>query len=121
MEAAFLVAAMKPLLPAAPPDASGPFALSSESTLRVFAVAGGLIPNYAIEVDTPWFYRDEATALRGFGSSGVAIRAIEYVGDNAFAAAIRAALAPFRQPDGSFRIGARARCIFATPSRKVTR
>jgi SAM-dependent methyltransferase len=115
MEASSLVAALKPLLPAPPPGAPGPFALSDEAALRAFAVAGGLAPGAVFDVDTPWSYHDEATALRGLGSAGVAVRAIAHAGEAAFVAAHRAALAPFRQPDGSFRIGARFRCLVAAP------
>lgn len=115
MEAASVVGAMKPLLPAPPPGAPGPFALSDETALRTFAAAGGLNPGIVFDVDTPWFYPDEATALRGQSSAGVAIKAMEHIGEDAFIAAMRAALTPFRQPDGSFRIGARFRCLVATP------
>jgi hypothetical protein len=66
-------------------------------------------------VNSPWFYPDEATALRGINSSGVAFRAIEHSGEKAVFDAHRAALASFRQPDGSFRIGANFRCLVATP------
>jgi SAM-dependent methyltransferase len=115
MEAASLVAALKPLLPAPPPGAPGPFALSDEAALRAFAKAGGLTPGAVFDVDTHWSYPDEATALRGLGSAGVAVRAIEHAGEAAFVAAHRAALSPFRQPDGSFRVAARFRCLVATP------
>ena len=114
MDAASLIAAMKPLLPPAPPGAPGPFALSDETALRAFAIAGGLTPVAVLDVESPWFYRDEATALRGFGSAGVATLARERVGEAAFNSAISAALAPFRQADGSFRLGARARCLITT-------
>lgn len=115
MEASSLVAALKPLLPAPPPGAPGPFALSDEAALRAFAAAGGLAPGAVFDVGTHWSYPDEATALRGLGSAGVAVRAVEHAGYDAFVAAHRAALAPFRQPDGSFRVGARFRCLVATP------
>jgi SAM-dependent methyltransferase len=115
MEAAGHVVAMKPLLPAPPPGAPGPFALSDETALRAFAEAGGLTPIEVLDVDTPWFYRDEPTALRGLGSSGVAVRAMEHSGEEAFLSAMRGFLAPLRQADGSYRIGARARCLVATP------
>jgi SAM-dependent methyltransferase len=115
MQAAALVGAMKPLLPAPPPGAPGPFALSDEAALRAFTVAGGLTPGAVFDVDTHWVYPDEATGLRGLGSAGVAVRAIEHSGQDAFIDAYRAALAPFRQPDGSFRIAARFRCLVATP------
>lgn len=115
MEASSLVAALKQLLPPPPPGAPGPFALSDEAALRAFAAAGGLTPGAVFDVDTHWSYPDEATALRGLGSAGVAVRAIEHAGAEAFVAAHRAALAPFRQPDGGFRIGARFRCLVAAP------
>jgi len=115
MEASSLVAALKPLLPAPPPGAPGPFALSDETALRTFAKAGNLAPGAVFDVETAWSYRDEDTALRGLASAGVAVRAIEHSGEDAFIKAHRAALAPFRQPDGSFRIGARFRCLVATP------
>ena len=115
MEAASLVGAMKPLLPPPPPGAPGPFALSEEGALRAFAKAGGLTPGAVFDVDTPWFYPDEATALRGQAAAGVAVKAMDHSGEAAFMAATRAALAPFRQPDGSFRIGARFRCLVASP------
>lgn len=114
MEAAQLVGAMKPLLLPPPPGAPGPFALSDEAALRAFAVAGGLTPGALFDVGT-WSYPDEATGLRGLACSGVATTAMEHAGEDAFIAATGAALVPFRQPDGSFRIGARFRCLIATP------
>lgn len=117
MQAASLVAALKPLLPAPPPGAPGPFALSDEAALSAFAVAGGLTPGAVFEVETHWSYPDEATALRGLASAGVAVRAIEHAGRKAFLDAHRAALAPFRQSDGGFRIAASFRCLVATPRR----
>ena len=74
MEAAAIVSSLRPLLPAPPPGAPGPFALSDEAKLRAFAEAAGLTPQAVVDVDSPWFYPDEATALRGLGSSGVAAR-----------------------------------------------
>jgi hypothetical protein len=115
MEAAGHIAAMRPLLPPSPPGAPGPFALSDETALRAFVAAGGLTPGAVFDVDTPWFYPDEATALRGLGSSGAAARAIDHAGEDAFIAAMSDFLAPFRQPDGGFRFGARARCLVAAP------
>ena len=77
MEAATLVAAMKPLLPPPPPGAPGPFALSDETALRDFAAQGGLEPSEIADVGCTWTYPDLGTALRGLGSSGVAMRARE--------------------------------------------
>lgn len=113
MEAASLLGALRPLLPPPPPGAPGPFALSNEARLRAFAAEAGLAPFEVFDVDCAWRYPDEATALRGLGSSGGGARAAEIAGRGAVDAAHRAAVAPFRQADGSFRIGATARVLLA--------
>jgi len=115
MQAAALVGALRPLLPAPPPGAPGPFALSDEATLRAFAAAAGLTPVEVFDVDSPWVYRDETTAVRGLNSSGVSTRAMENSSEAAVSEAHRQALAPFRLADGGFRIGASYRCLLARP------
>lgn len=113
MEAAAIVAALRPLLPAPPPGAPGPFSLSDATRLRGLAEAAGLAAGEVVDVESPWSYPDEATALRGLRSSGVAARAAALAGVAAVDAAHRGALAPFRQSDGSFRIGATCRFLVA--------
>lgn len=113
MEAASLVAALRPLLPPLPPGAPGPFALSDEAALRLFASGVGLEPLEVFDVDSPWWYADLSTALRGLSSSGVAIRAIENSNAQSVDEAHSKALAPFRQSDGTYRIGATFRCLLA--------
>ena len=113
MDAAKLVAALKPLLPAPPPGASGPFSLSDETTLREFASTAGLSPVEVFDVSAPWHYPDLETTLRGLKSAGVAVRAIEHTSEAAVDAAYSDALNPFQQPDGSYRIGATYRCLIA--------
>jgi SAM-dependent methyltransferase len=113
MEAATLVAAMRPLLPPPPPGAPGPFALSDAAALRAFAVEAGLTPSGVTDVSCAWNYPDLPTALRGLGSSGVAMRARDHSGAAAVDAAHEAALAPFRRADGSYRIAAAFRWLMA--------
>lgn len=113
MEAASLVAALKPLLPAPPPGAPGPFALSDEAALRGFAETAGLKPEGVFDVDCPWHYRDLQAALRGLGSSGVAARAAENSSKSAVDEAHEKALAPFRQADGSYKVGSVFRYLVA--------
>jgi hypothetical protein len=64
-----------------------------------------------MDVDSPWVYADLATALRGLGSSGVAARAAGNSSKEAVDAAHAAALVPFVQADGSYRVGATFRCL----------
>jgi len=113
MDAAAVISVLKPLLPEPPPGAPGPFALSDEKKLRLFALEAGLTPLEVIDVASPWVYADETLAIRGLGSSGVAAKAIEASGEDAVNAAHAAAIAPYRQPDGSVRIGATCRLLFA--------
>ena len=113
MEAASLVAALRPLLPPPPPGAPGPFALSNETALRAFAETAGLEPVEIFDVDSPWVYEDLATAMRGLRSSGVAARAMEHSSVEAVDAAQEEALAPFRREDGRFVMGAWFRCLVA--------
>lgn len=113
MEAASLVAALKPLLPPPPHGAPGPFALSDETALRAFAAGAGLKPLEVEDVGCTWWYPNLATALRGLDSSGVAVRAVENSSEEAVNQAHAAALAPFRRDDGSYRIGASFRWLVA--------
>ena len=113
MAAALLVGALKPLLPPAPPNAPGPFALSSREAITAFAEQAGLKVTRILDVESPWHYPDLDTALRGLDSSGVAERARAQSGEAAVTQAHRAALEPFRQADGSYTIGAWFRCLFA--------
>jgi SAM-dependent methyltransferase len=115
MEAASLVAALRPLMPPPPPGAPGPFALSDEAALRRFAAEADLEPVEVFDVESPFVYADEATAVRGLNSAGVAVRAMESSSEQAVTAAHATAIAPFRQPDGSYRIQATFRCLLARP------
>lgn len=113
MEAAAIVGALKALLPPPPPGAPGPFALSDERALRAFAANAGLTALEVSDVACDWHYEDLDTALRGLGSSGVAAKAAEHASADAVDSAHAAALAPFRQRDGSYRLGASFRWLMA--------
>jgi uncharacterized protein (TIGR02246 family) len=77
MEAAGAVTALRPLMPPPPPGAAGPFALSDQTALRTFAADAGLTRAEVFDVENPFVYPDEATAVRGWNSAGVAARAME--------------------------------------------
>lgn len=115
MEAVAVITSLKAVMPPPPPGTPGPFALSDETALRQFAKDAGLKPVEVFDVDNPFLFPDEETALRGWISSGVAARAMEYAGERAVRDTQAKAIAPFRQPDGSYRIGASFRCLVATP------
>jgi SAM-dependent methyltransferase len=115
MPAASLVTALKDLLPPPPPGAAGPFALSDEGRLRRLAVDAGLETLEVFDVDSPFVYADEATALRGLNASGVAARAMEQSGEAAVTEAHRQALASFRRADGRFVAEGSFRCLLARP------
>jgi SAM-dependent methyltransferase len=115
MDAASLVAVLKPLLPPPPPGAPGPFALSDESRLREFASSAGLTPTDVFDVDGAWIYPDLDTAVRGMCSAGVAAKAMEHSGEEAVTSAYAAAFASFLQSDGTVRVGASFRCLVSQP------
>ncbi|MBM7036131.1 class I SAM-dependent methyltransferase [Vibrio ulleungensis] len=115
MEAADLVAALKPLLPTPPPGTPGPFALSNKDLLKGFVSDAGLTPIDIFDVDSPWLYPDLDTAIRGLRSSGVAVKAIENSSLEAVNQAHHAALQPYVKADGSLEIGATFRCLVAKP------
>ena len=115
MPAVAVITALKPLLPPPPPGAPGPFALSDEKALRQFAANAGLTPLDVFDVGCPFSFKDEATAVRGWGSSGVAVRASQVASETAVSEAHAKAIAPFRRPDGSYHIGASFRCLLARP------
>jgi SAM-dependent methyltransferase len=113
MEVVALLTALKPLLPPPPPAAPGPFALSDATLLCKFATDAGLEPVEVFDVDSPWIYADESAALRGLTSTGNAVRAMEHLDEAVVLEAYAKAIAPFRQPDGSYHATAWFRCLLA--------
>jgi len=113
VEAAAVVAALRPFMPSPPPGAAGPFALSDEAALRQFAAATGLKPIEVFEVDSPFVYPDQETAVRGLNSSGVSAPAIQNANEQAVSEAQAIAIAQFRNADGSYCIGASFLCLLA--------
>jgi len=103
-----LVGALLSLLPSragAPPDSPGPFALARTGVLERTLRDGGFeIEGEQQYVAVPWIYRDLETALRGFMATGPAQEARAVVGEDAVCAALTDAAAPYRQPDGSYRL-----------------
>src|SRR5258708_6258267 len=113
-EAAAVLAALRPLLPAPPPGAPGPFALSDEGALRALAQEAGLTPVEVVDVSCPFVYPDLATALRGLSASGIAVKAAQLAGDEALTRANRDMLVAFKKPDGGYRIENKFRFLLST-------
>jgi hypothetical protein len=103
-EAAAALAALGTFLPPPPPGASGPFALSEPGALEELAGAAGLEPRQSAEVQVAWQFPDKPTALRALLSPGPAARAIEAAGEDAVAAALSDAIAPYRTSSGGYSI-----------------
>jgi SAM-dependent methyltransferase len=114
MQAASLVAALKPLLPPPPPGAPGPFALSDKAALTQLVESAGLKPIEIADVECAWRYPDLATAVRGLGSSGVAVRAVENSSQTDVDKAHATAVAPFATKDGSYVVQACFRWLLAS-------
>ncbi len=111
MPATTLVTCIKHLMPPHPPGTPGPFALSDESKLRAFATEAGLEPREVFDMPTPWHFPDLKTALRGLTSTGVCAVAIVRTSREQVEQAFTDALAPFRNPDGSYTAMASFRCL----------
>jgi SAM-dependent methyltransferase len=103
-EALGLLNAMAGLLPPPPPGAPGPFALSEPDTLAAFVRQADLEPLRAGAVRCVWEYADLETALRGNLSTGPAVRASQIAGEARVREVVRESLAPFVQPDGTYRL-----------------
>jgi SAM-dependent methyltransferase len=112
-EASAYFAALRSLAPAPPPGAPGPFALSQDGALADLAVQAELEPQDTHDVDCPFVYPDEATALRGMLSAGPAVRVMQQTSEEHVRAAVRAALQPFRTINGGFRLKNRFRYLVA--------
>lgn len=115
MEATDVVSALKPFMPAPPPGAAGPFALSDKDALRKLAEDAGLSPADIFDVECPFEYPDEETAVSGLCSTGVAVKAAENSSDADVEEAYTMVARKYLQPDGSVRILAKFRCLLAHP------
>lgn len=116
-QAAVALKAFAPLLPAPPPGAPGPFALSEPGALEAFVQRAGLAAQEIHDVPCPWVYPDLDTAVRGFASSGPAVRARREAGDEAVEQAVAEAVTPFFESAGGYyRLENVFRFVVAAPA-----
>ncbi len=94
-----------------PTGAPGPFALSPDGALAALAEEAGLLPQETRDVECPFAYPDEDTALRGLLSAGPAVKAIQAQGEEHVRELLRTALAPFRTANGGYRMKNRFRYL----------
>jgi SAM-dependent methyltransferase len=86
-----------------PPGAHAPLAVSTPGVVEELLADAGLVLAAHGEVDCPFIYPDLPTAWRGQSSIGPFRWAIETAGEDVVYAAYAEGLAPYRQPDGSYR------------------
>jgi SAM-dependent methyltransferase len=113
-EAAVYLAALGQLLPAPPPGAPGPFALSAPGALEDLATEAGLTPCDAEEVQCPWHFDDLESALSAMLAASPAIKAIRTAGEGRVRRAVATAIEPFVQPSGGYVIGSAFRYLVTT-------
>jgi SAM-dependent methyltransferase len=112
-ELAAVLGALRPLLPPAPPDAPGPFALSEQGALEALLTEAGLEPVDDGYIETPFEYADEAALLRAVLASGPATLAIKTSGEDTVRRTVVEACAPFHAADGGYRIETEWRYVTA--------
>ena len=113
-EAAVYLAALGSLLPAPPPGAPGPFALSAPGALEDLATEAGLAPRDAEEVSCPWHFEDLESALSAMLAAGPAIKGSRTAGEERVRRAVAAAIEPFVEPSGGYMIGSAFRYLVTT-------
>ncbi len=106
--------AVRPFLPPPPPGAPAPPALWEPGVLEEIASAAGLAPGEAFDLRTELEYADEDALARGILSAALAVEAVAAAGEEPVRAAIVDALAPYRTPDGGYRLSNEWRFLLAT-------
>jgi SAM-dependent methyltransferase len=114
-QAASLLKAIGSLLPPPPPGTPGPFALSEPGVMEDMLSKAGLKPGRAVDVDTPFEFKDAETGYRAMAATGPGTRAIQVAGPDKLRAALLAALAPFKAASGSCRLENKFRFVVARP------
>jgi SAM-dependent methyltransferase len=99
-----LTAMKRAVAPFMPSGAPAPRALWEPGVLEEIAVEGGLTPEAAFDVSWPYMFADEEELGRAMLSPGPIGAAADAHGDGPVRAAIIAALEPYRQRDGGYRL-----------------
>ena len=113
-EATGYLVALGVLMPAPPPGAPGPFALSDTEALTALFREAGLDVVAVQDIECVWRYGDQASAIAGLMCSGPVVGVIEHAGEQAVRDATVTFLEPFRTDDGGFRITNTFRYVIGT-------
>jgi len=103
-EATSYISAVNSVLPAAPPGAPGPFALSEDRALASLVESAGFRWEKTVDVQCEWRWADQESALRGMLAAGPAVRAIRAAGENRIRELVIEAIAPYRTSSGGYSI-----------------
>jgi SAM-dependent methyltransferase len=114
-ELAPYIAALGKLMPAPPPGAPGPFALSAPGALEALVEKAGLRPQGGAVAPVNMSFADQATALRGLLAAGPATRAIGHSGEDAVRKGIADAILRHRKADGSYVMRNEFRYLVSLP------
>jgi len=95
--------AVAPLLPPPPPGAPKPPELWRPGVLEALARDAGLTPLERFETSWAYAYADEDELARGLLAAG-GMATVSTAGEDAMRAALVDALAPYRTPDGGYRL-----------------
>ena len=87
-----------------PPDAPQGPALWEPGVLESIAAEAGLEPESAFDLTWAYEYPDEPSLARAMLSPGLVVEAIRAAGEAPLRDAIVASLAPYRGPDGTYRL-----------------
>jgi len=96
--------AVAPFMPAPPSDAPAPPELWRPGVLEEVAGAAGLRPESTFDLRWAYEFADDDALARALLSPGGIVRAVDVAGEDAVRAAIVDAMAPYRTPDGGYRL-----------------
>jgi SAM-dependent methyltransferase len=108
-----IMEAIGALAPPQPPDAPGPFALSSIGVAESVLAAAGLRLVESGEVPIVAVYPDAEAACRALMRGSAGIRAVQHCGEARVRQVILEVLAPFQVETGGYRIENRFRYLIA--------
>jgi SAM-dependent methyltransferase len=103
-DASVVVRTLNTLMPPPQRSAHNPFSFSVNGTLKALTTKAGFTGSLQAEALVVWNYPDEDTALRALLATGPAQHTIDQAGEFCVREALRSVLAPFRLPQGGFRL-----------------